>query len=226
MHFRPTYFIWLFIFLVLSDSIVGASAFSGFRFITKPMILIALIAYFIGNGKHLTKSTYYLTLSALFFSLLGDIFLIFDHGSNLYFISGLVSFLFAHILYTIVFLQQSSRKKSLGSWLITLLFLGYGATLFVLLQGSLDQLKLPVIIYILAILVMAVSAYGRREKVNAISFNLVFLGALFFMASDTLLAIDKFMFDVPWSSFAVMGTYATAQFLIVKGLLYENMKKN
>lgn len=226
MHFRPTHFTWLFIFIVLLDSVVGASDLSGFRMVTKPMILIALLAYFGNNGKHLLQSTYYLTLFALFFSLLGDVFLMFDNPSNHYFVFGLVSFLFAHILYCVIFLLRRARRNSLDFWLILLLFLAYGTTLFIMLEANLGPLKLPVAIYILAILAMSVTAYGRRKKVNAISFNLVFLGALFFIVSDTILALNKFMFDIPWSSLTVMGTYATAQFLIVKGLLFENPKEN
>lgn len=226
MHFRPSRFTWLFVCIVLLDSVVGASSFSSFRYITKPIILIALLVYFVGNGKHLLKSTYYCTLSALLFSLLGDVFLMFDDQSNNYFILGLVSFLFAHILYCVVFLLRRGERKLLDFWLVTLLFLGYGIALFFLLKDNLGSLQLPVAVYIIVILAMAVTAYGRRKKINTVSFNLVFLGALFFIASDTILALDKFMFDLPWSSFAIMGTYATAQFLIVKGLLVENLKYN
>ncbi|KAG1658291.1 p-aminobenzoyl-glutamate hydrolase subunit B [Nymphon striatum] len=82
-------------------------------------------------------------------------------------------------------------------------------------------LKVPVILYILGILAMVVTAYIRKENVTQSSFNLVFIGALFFVVSDSILAIDKFSVGIPFAHILIMGTYATAQYLIMKGVLYQ-----
>ena len=137
---------------------------------------------------------------------------------------GLIAFLLAHISYSVVFLIQGKiiLKKEMRTVAVSLL--AYGIALFMMLQDNLGTLKVPVIIYILAIMIMAITAYGRKDLVDYTSFKLVFMGALFFILSDSILAVNKFLVAIPGSHFLVMGTYATAQYLIVRGLLTGDQK--
>jgi uncharacterized membrane protein YhhN len=66
---------------------------------------------------------------------------------------------------------------------------------------------------------MVLSALFRFGKTNSGSFTMVFGGAILFMMSDSLIAINKFLEPLSMAGFWVMITYITAQFLIVKGLL-------
>ena len=50
--------------------------------------------------------------------------------------------------------------------------------------------------------------------------------ALFFVISDGILAIDKFLTTIPLSHILIMGTYATAQYLITKGILIQENIEN
>ncbi|MCM4172129.1 lysoplasmalogenase [Arenibacter sp. TNZ] len=222
MKLKAYLFLGIFILLVFLDLVMGSMHFQELRQFTKPLILIALILYFGTTGKNLSKKVYRFTLLALVFSLLGDILLLYDHLSSIYFMLGLIAFLLAHINYAIVFFTQGKNlfKRELP-W-VTGMLLAYGTTLFLVLHDHLGPLKFPVIIYILGILTLALTAYGRRDQVNTSSFKLVFIGALFFIASDSILAINKFLTVIPWSHLLVMGTYATAQYLIVKGILASN----
>ena len=222
MKLKAYLFLGIFILLVLLDLVTGSMHFQELRQFTKPLILTSLVLYFGITGKHLPKKVYCFILLALGFSLLGDILLLYDHLSTIYFMLGLIAFLLAHINYALVFVKQGKKliKKELR-W-VTLLLLAYGTTLFIILHDHLGPLKFPVIIYILGILTLALTAYGRKDQVNPSSFKLVFMGALFFIASDSILAINKFLTAIPWSHLLVMGTYATAQYLIVKGLLVGN----
>ena len=43
------------------------------------------------------------------------------------------------------------------------------------------------------------------------------IGAAFFMLSDALLAINRFVTPLPWAALGVLGTYFTAQVLIARG---------
>lgn len=209
----------IYIFLVLLDLAIASSEYASFRIFTKPLILLSLIFYFAIRGKLVPKATYILMLFALFFSFLGDVFLLFDAVSGLYFILGLLSFLTAHILYCFVFLKKWNKiNQSNFSW-VTILLLVYGGILFYILKDYLGELIIPVAIYVLGILSMAITAYRRKGSVNTTSFSLVFLGALFFVLSDSILAVDKFMVAISWSHILVMGTYAAAQYLIVRGIL-------
>ncbi len=223
-QFKPTYFLPLFMVLVILDLVTGSLENESLRHFTKPLILFSLLLYFAFNGKGLDRSTYLLMLLALFCSWLGDSFLMYDSISSLYFILGLVSFLFAHILYCIVFLKRWNKSTSTAFWLVLLLLVLYGTVLFFQLKDNLGGLLIPVIIYVSAILLMALTAFNRRNRVSSDSFKLVFIGALFFIASDSVLAINKFLtITVPYSHVLVMGTYATAQFLITKGVLIQDV---
>ncbi|MEQ8218796.1 MAG: lysoplasmalogenase [Arenibacter sp.] len=219
MKTRQNAFIGVFILLVLLDLITGYLLFQGLRQFTKPLILLSLLLFFGIYGKQLAAKTYRYSLLALFFSLLGDIFLLYDHLTPLYFMLGLIAFLLAHLTYSLVFFIQGKTIFKKAIRLVALLLLVYGITLFIILQDNLGNLKIPVIIYILGILAMAVTAFSRKDQVDPTSFKLVFIGAMFFVLSDSILAINKFLVAIPGSHILVMGTYATAQYLIVRGLL-------
>jgi uncharacterized membrane protein YhhN len=66
---------------------------------------------------------------------------------------------------------------------------------------------------------MVMVALFRFGKTTAGSFAMVFGGAILFMISDSLIAINKFLEPLPQSGFWIMTTYIGAQFLIVRGLL-------
>lgn len=221
-YFKPSYFLPLFIALVVLDLLAGSLQNESLRHFTKPLILFSLFVYFAINGRSLALSTYILMLLALFFSWLGDSFLMYETISSNYFLLGLVSFLTAHILYCAVFLKRWNKSASGAYWVVLIMLMIYGLVLFLLLKDRLDELLIPVIIYVTAILLMAITAFRRKKMVSSESFKLVFIGALFFIASDSILAINKFLNTVPYSHILVMGTYATAQFLITKGILIQD----
>jgi uncharacterized membrane protein YhhN len=218
MPLKKSTFLGIYILLVLFDLACGFEVLSNFRILSKPLILLSLIVYFIGNAKSNRNSTFYLFLGALICSLLGDIFLLFDQENSLFFTLGLASFLIAHILFVLTFIKKWNAKTPKYFWFITLLLFSYGGILFYILMDSLGSLKLPVILYILGILAMVISAYRRLDKVPYQSFNLVLIGAFFFVLSDSVLAINKFLYDLPLSHILIMGSYATAQYLITKGI--------
>ncbi len=204
------------------DIVIGSFDLAQYRVVTKPLILISLLTYFAISGKRLPKSTYYIMLLALLFSLMGDIFLLFDERSNTFFILGLVSFLLAHITYGTVFLKKRNKKLPFFLYGVMMLLIGIGMLLFFYINDSLGDLTYPVMVYVLGILFMAITALLRVGKVRPSSFLWVFVGALFFIASDSILAINMFKFEIPFSNVLIMGTYATAQYLIVSGIVREN----
>ena len=222
IQFKPTYFLPLFIVLVLLDLITGSLQNESLRHFTKPLILFSLFIYFAINGRSLNRSTYIIMLLALFFSWLGDSFLMYETISSNYFMLGLVSFLTAHVLYCVVFLKRWNKNASSTYWLVLITLMLYGSVLFMQLKDSLGELLIPVVIYVSAILLMAITAFRRNKMVPSESFTLVFIGALFFIASDSILAVNKFLYAVPYSHILVMGTYATAQYLITKGILMQD----
>lgn len=208
----------LYFIIVLFELLTGSTeSLQHAHYIAKPALVISLIFLFVSTSKTILKSIKRLTIVALSFALLGDILLMFVWQSPHFFTFGLVAFLIAHVLYVLVFLKhRNQQKSSLG--FITILLV-YAVILFYLLKDGLGEMLIPVLVYMLVILSMATTAFLRKNKVNTLSYNLVFLGALFFMISDSLLAINKFYRPIPLSNISIMVTYALAQYLIVIGIL-------
>lgn len=182
---------------------------------------MSLIAYFYQITKPiswtlLSKSV----MGALIFSLLGDILLLWDY----LFIYGLGAFLLAHICYIIAFkIAQKTPGRVLGVNFVRLFFFNmpiyiFAAFVYYLINPNLGGLKFPVIIYIIVIVSMVTTARERFKRCNTESFWQVFVGALLFFISDGILAISRFYQDFPESGVLIMGTYATAQLLIVMGI--------
>jgi uncharacterized membrane protein YhhN len=73
-------------------------------------------------------------------------------------------------------------------------------------------MAVPVVLYAAAISLMAFLA----AKVSLVTF----VGACFFVLSDSLLAVDRFVstYEIPYASFLVMVTYLLGQGLIVQAI--------
>jgi uncharacterized membrane protein YhhN len=220
---RDKNIIWLYLFLAatIADLSFLIEEDSSMRIFSKPLILIGLILYFFQitrsiSSTLLTKSI----LSALIFSWIGDVLLMWSH----LFVYGLGSFLMAHICYIIGFrLAQKSetriqRVDFVKSFFFNLPIYLVAAFAFYLINPNLGNLKIPVIGYIIVIVSMVITARERFKKCEPSSFWQVFIGALLFFVSDGIIALSKFYHDFPESGILIMGTYATAQLLIVMGI--------
>ena len=194
-------------------------ALSKLHFAVKPMIVLSLVGFVYWQSKTLQSSRRSLLLLALICSLLGDILLMFNAQNPQFFIFGLIAFLVAHIMYILLFVKDRNSSKNILPFVIILLI--YASALFYLLKNGLGNMLIPVIIYMLVILTMATTAILRKDNVSKQSYFLVFMGALLFMLSDSLLALNMFYKPIPLANFAIMITYALAQFLIVIGILKQ-----
>ena len=212
------YFYYLFFAALLVELMVVGMGCNTAQWITKPLLVLFLFAWF-ASSSHFFSPLHYSIAAALFFSLLGDIFLL-KPGAG-WFMAGLASFLLAHILYIVFFLRLRKRQpfpfrpNSLIIGLIT----GYACALVMFLRPHIGNLLVPVIIYATAIAGMVLSAIhaGSSRQKQAGLFCVG--GALFFLFSDSLLAVNKFYRPLPMAGIAVMASYGLAQFAIVKGAL-------
>ena len=210
------------IFAVGASAELGTAIFDypGHSLIFKPLIMIGLMAYYWVMSPARSR----LFFVALFFCWLGDVLLIFQSNDPLFFISGLASFLAGHIVYIFCYRQlqtSPSSKELLGSQKVRFAFpiILAGTGLVTILYPLLGALRIPVMIYALAITLMALTALFRYGRTNSKSFLLIFIGAVLFMVSDSLLAINKFHHAFSAAGALVMLTYSVAQFLIVEGAL-------
>jgi len=214
------YTLYLFVLVSIAELISVTYQITELSLIAKPLIMIALMGYYLSSTS--SRSTMF--IAAMSFCWLGDVLLMFDYKSELFFMAGLGSFLVGHILYILYYQQlryDSSTTALLGPQKVrfSLPILLAGTGLVVVLYPTLGGLRLPVMIYALVITVMALQALFRFGYTNTRSFTFIFCGAISFMISDSLLAINKFLQPVPLASLFIMATYILAQYLIMEGVL-------
>lgn len=153
---------------------------------------------------------------ALVLSAIGDIAL--SREGEKAFLTGLVSFALAHVVYIFIFWELSGGFTGATSLLVALGLVALSTEIW--LRPFTGALRWPVRIYVGLICTMGAAALG----LSTASFAL--LGALAFMASDTLLAIQLFRMQ-PDSQFqrlvsmALWVLYAGGQFLIVSGVAWS-----
>ncbi len=193
-------------------------------------ILMALVAV---TPKFTNVKVRMLLLGSLLFAWAGDVLLLFDdpYFSDrpfLWFQAGLGSFLVAQILYIFVF-SVHSKQNNKRSVLLRHPFIA--VTLVAVAVIMLRQLwtpaleegmLTPILLYTVALMGMVAAALNRRGRTNDFSFALVLLGALSFLVSDALIALDHFVYEV--HGLYIMATYMFAQGFIVCGLMFHNTR--
>ena len=190
------------------------------RVVIKPLICVILMGYLVSKTR-LYGNFSKLIFTGLFFSLAGDIALLFDSGGN-FFMIGLVAFLIAHIFYSIAFFRdykydpQASKKYG---HIMLFVMATFTIAFYAWLRPYLGEMKIPVMAYMVFISIMAILAGYRYQRINLLSFQLILTGAIFFIVSDALLAINKFVESFLYSGVFIMATYMIAQFLITIGAL-------
>ena len=111
-----TYFL-LVIIELFAELIAGLNGSRLAIYIVKPLLMpvLVLITLRAVNTNPISK-LYKLIIAALFFSWLGDVFLMLELPNANLFLPGLVSFLIAHIFYIIAFrsIQKSKQSKNLA----------------------------------------------------------------------------------------------------------------
>jgi uncharacterized membrane protein YhhN len=170
-----------------------------------PIAILALLAL-----RSLSGLTRTLALAALAFSALGDLLLALEFANR--FVYGLGAFLLAQLIYASNFLRAAdfrSRRTALRGVpvLIAALLLAR-----VLLPAA-GELAPAVLVYLLAIVIMALCAAAHQGDSA-----LLFAGAVTFMVSDTLIALNKFVIPLPVAGTAIMVTYYGAQLALLYGL--------
>ncbi len=207
--------------VALLNNVAIAANIPMLQMATKPL-LIPLLALLLFSFQTITSGKN-LLLIGLFFSWMGDVFLMFDYKNPLFFIFGLACFLITHILYIIFFLRIKSAYLSIlkkQPWL-ALLVIAYGFTLVWFLYPNLKDLKVPVVIYSIVICTMLLCSLHVYYKVNRKAARYYLAGAAAFVISDSLLAINKFYQPFAFAGVFIMLTYCAAQYFIVRGFIFR-----
>jgi uncharacterized membrane protein YhhN len=127
------------------------------------------------------------------------------------FIHGLVSFLFAHLCYIAAFATGAAGLSSFAS---LILFVLYASLMMRVLLPHLQTLKIPVLVYMLLIMLMGWQALVRYLSSGSTGSGLALAGALLFIASDSILAVNRFKGRFRSAQLFILSTYFIAQTLI------------
>lgn len=156
---------------------------------------------------------------ALVLCAAGDFFLAIEDRGPHYFEAGLGAFLQGHLVYVALFLSMPAAEDALPFALLVVVGAGILAIAGYMaprLWRAAGPLRIPVMVYIAAILAMGIAALTTGSA-------LVVAGAVSFIVSDTILASERFLLKEgvakQFAGPAVWITYYAAQVLILFGVL-------
>ena len=211
----------LFAILVIFDLIVlQFFDATDIRYISKPAIVGSLMVLMLGKSFHSVRLKNAI-LIALLFSIVGDLLLLFTGEAELYFLLGLLSFLLAHAWYIIAYLPRGYFHRARFPWPIIVILI-YSFMIYWYIAADLGENEPYVIAYIGILVILALVAFFRQSFVSRRSYQWVIAGALFFMLSDSILAVDTFKVGIPYSGIVIMITYALAQWFLVHGAIEQD----
>ncbi|MFQ6608226.1 MAG: lysoplasmalogenase [Fidelibacterota bacterium] len=196
------------LFSILLLLIAEYSRLRQLRYFFKPLTLLLIFAI-VWLAPHPVSAHYrQFILIGLGFSLFGDAFLLFP---NRWFLPGLFSFLITHICYITAFTEDLSGDVSL----LLIVILSTSAILFTgATWKHLGPVRVPVIVYAVILLVMVGSSAERYIQVSSPGALSGLLGAILFLISDGMLAVNRFIKPFRAAQAVILSTYFIAQWLI------------
>jgi uncharacterized membrane protein YhhN len=204
----------------VADWVAVATGNHRLEYGAKPAVLAALIvaAALIPAGATDLVDRRWWFVGALVCCLAGDVLLMLPRDL---FVPGLAAFLGGHALFIVGLLHPPDGAPfsfapaglAVAAVVVVVAEIGPGVVLVrSLVRGGHGQLVGPVGCYVAAIGTLVVLATNVGVPAAAV-------GAVLFLASDTVLALDRFVRPVPGGQLVVHVTYHLAQGLLVLSLL-------
>ena len=189
-------------------------------YILKPIsTLLVIVALLLSFCEPTQKTSYsFLILMGLLFSFGGDIALMFQQKRR-YFALGLVLFLLAHIVYTIVF--SLFDRFSTYDIISGIILLAAAFAIYTLIKSNLGTLRISVMVYIIVISVMVNRAISTFDSsiLDFLQAVMIASGALLFYISDIILAADRYWKSWKYNRIS-LAFYYIGQFLIALSASY------
>ena len=150
-------------------------------------------------------------LVGLVLCLVGDVVLL--GRSDRAFLGGLIAFLAAHVAYIAAFRRIPGEAPIWwGVLTVAIVVAAVIVTAILPILRASGRDGIPLLVYALVVGGMAALAWATGLVV-------VGFGATLFLASDALIAFDRFVRPVAWGQLVVHITYHLGQLLIVLGML-------
>ena len=187
--------------------------------ILTPLLLISLVVFFF--LKTLIHGRFHrrLLMGLLFFLLSsvlssrsqpGDSFWALSHGAACI---GYICYIRAFYL-DFRSAQALDKKNARIAIVVCSIF---GMAFYLFLRPYLGTMKIPVMTYIFIVCIMMMMAVFRNKRVNPVSFNLTFLGAILLLTAASLYGYHYFVDSLYLSSLMSILSFSLAQYFIVMG---------
>ena len=210
----------VFFFLILAGELVATGIQNRIaEFVFKPLIVIWLLSWFVLQTGMTNSPLKKWMILALLFSWAGDVLLMFQDSNSIFFLMGLSSFLVAHLFYILFFHLVRKQEHVAMRWYLLLVVLMYCVVIIYILSPHLGELIWPVRIYAAVISCMLMLAMHMSFIKNKRAGLNLMTGAMLFIISDSILAINKFYYPFQLAGIFVMATYGLAQFFITYGAI-------
>jgi len=186
----------------------------------KPLVLPFIVLFYI-FGAH--PNIDWLIVAALLFGWAGDIFLMLKDEK--WFLYGMVAFLLNQIFFIISFFISISDISDFNIWGLFLL----GPVILIILFtvprfiNKTGDLKIPVLVYMGAILLMHIATVLRLAEFAGLEFIFIYVGSMIFIISDVYLALNKWDEAAKQKRIINMITYFLAQFYIALGAVFTSL---
>ena len=168
------------------------------------LVFVAAQAHAAAPGQY----RFYIQLG-LAASVAGDVII------EVLFVGGLVAFLLAHVFYLV-----AMRPLPLHPFAVIAGAVAGAGLMALLLPEVPGAMFIPVLLYMGVILLMLVRAWSRLAGNNRpAGASWMAAGATLFVISDSLIGLNRWVFDIPLAGAAILTTYFAAQWLICRSLL-------
>ncbi len=176
-------------------------------YLLKPLatLSLALVAWRGGAASRYTK---WITIG-MFASLAGDVLLMLPSGL---FVPGLVAFLLAHLCYITAFAADGAGLRAPLAPAVPIAVLS--AEVLTYLWPTLGAMRIPVVCYVMVISAMSWQALARWIVRRTRSAAFAAVGSVFFLMSDSALAIRRFSAPFVGATLIILATYYAAQSLL------------
>ncbi|MFD0989598.1 lysoplasmalogenase family protein [Mariniflexile jejuense] len=193
---------------------------NNYRFFSKPLILISLIAYYYINMKHKRKKVERNVVFALFFFLLGD-FMILNYLNKVFLVLSMLFFAVGKLFFCLKFKSKEDFEFSRLFPFSIIVYLGITFVIS-LIYKNLKAFLIPGLITLFISLLMLNLAYLRKAQFSKFSYFYVLFGCLLFVLVESINAVNTFNKILPFPSFFNTIFYGISMYLIILGITEED----
>lgn len=194
-----------------------------YRYISKfAMLSLVIMLYYFNNSEQNKKNKTFVFIALMFF-VFGDACVLW-HKNFIFLAVSLVFFSFAKLFLS--FRLSHKHDFKIGSLLpVSIIMFVYTFFIFKLIYGNLNNFLVPAIGTFFVSLLLFQFAALRQGVVNTFSYFSVLFGVLFYVFSESMMAVKIFNGPFLYQEPLIIIFYSLSHYLIILGLVREKILK-